>query len=226
VTVALEVEDVSKVFRLFRERPSSLKQRVLSGRMRAEDFWALRDIAFEVQEGSSLGLIGHNGSGKTTLLKCIAGILRPTSGVIRYRGRIAALLELGAGFHPELTGRENIFLNGAILGMRRAEIRAKFDEIVAFAELDRFIDTPVKRYSATRRFRMTSSGDTRCEHKAGRCRSHAGNRSSLNSRSIVPANMRRRVRGSSYTASSTSPSWAEAARFRESPVRAAVQVGM
>ena len=104
MTAALEVEDVSKVFRLFRERPSSLKQRVLSGRMRAEDFWALRDIAFEVEEGSSLGLIGHNGSGKTTLLKCIAGILRPTSGVIRYRGRVAALLELGAGFHPELTG--------------------------------------------------------------------------------------------------------------------------
>ena len=86
MTAALEIEDVSKVFRLFRERPSSLNQRVLSGRMRAEDFWALRDIAFEVQEGSSLGLIGHNGSGKTTLLKCIAGILRPTSGVIRIAG--------------------------------------------------------------------------------------------------------------------------------------------
>ncbi len=134
VTAALEVEDVSKVFRLFRERPSSLKQRVLSGRMRAEDFWALRDIAFEVQEGSSLGLIGHNGSGKTTLLKCIAGILRPTSGVIRYRGRVAALLELGAGFHPELTGRENVYLNASFLGLSRKDTDRVFDDIVAFAE--------------------------------------------------------------------------------------------
>jgi len=148
VTAALEIEDVSKVFCLFRERPSSLKQRVLSGRMRAEDFWALRDIAFEVQEGSSLGLIGHNGSGKTTLLKCIAGILRPTSGVIRYRGRVAALLELGAGFHPELTGRENVYLNASFLGLSRKDTDRVYDDIVAFAELQDFMDNQVKFFSS------------------------------------------------------------------------------
>ena len=148
MNVALEVEDVSKVFRLFRERPSSLKQRVLSGRMRAEDFWALRDIAFAVEEGSSLGLIGHNGSGKTTLLKCIAGILRPTSGMIRYRGRVAALLELGAGFHPELTGRENVYLNASFLGLSRKDTDRVYDDIVAFAELQDFMDNQVKFFSS------------------------------------------------------------------------------
>jgi ABC-type polysaccharide/polyol phosphate transport system ATPase subunit len=100
VTAAIEIEHVSKRFRLFREKPSSLKARLLSSRSRAEDFWALRDVTFEVRQGESLGLIGHNGSGKTTLLKVIAGILRPTAGVVRSRGRVAALLELGAGFHP------------------------------------------------------------------------------------------------------------------------------
>ena len=148
MTAAIEVEGISKVFRLFRERPSSIKQRLLSGRMRAEDFWALRDIAFEVEEGSSLGLIGHNGSGKTTLLKCIAGILRPTSGVIRYRGRVAALLELGAGFHPELTGRENVYLNASFLGLSRKDTDRVFDDIVGFAELEDFMDNQVKFYSS------------------------------------------------------------------------------
>jgi ABC-2 type transport system ATP-binding protein len=108
---AIEVADVSKRFRVYRDKPTSLKQRVLSSRTKAEDFWALRDIALDVGEGSTFGLIGHNGSGKTTLLKCVAGILRPTSGTIRQRGRLAALLELGAGFHPQLTGRENVYLN-------------------------------------------------------------------------------------------------------------------
>ncbi len=148
MTAAIEVDGISKVFRLFRERPSSLKQRMLSGRMRAEDFWALRDISFEVTEGSSLGLIGHNGSGKTTLLKCIAGILRPSSGVIRYRGRVAALLELGAGFHPELTGRENVYLNASFLGLSRKDTDRVFDDIVAFAELKDFMDNQVKFYSS------------------------------------------------------------------------------
>jgi len=113
-----------------------------------EEFWALRDVNFEVQEGEVLGIIGHNGAGKSTLLKLLSRITEPTRGRITLRGRVASLLEVGTGFHPELTGRENIFLNGAILGMSRAEIRRKFDEIVAFAEVEHFLDTPVKRYSS------------------------------------------------------------------------------
>jgi ABC-2 type transport system ATP-binding protein len=148
VTAAIEVADVSKRFRVYRDKPTSLKQRVLSSRSRAEDFWALRDVALEVGEGSTFGLIGHNGSGKTTLLKCVAGILRPTSGTIRQRGRLAALLELGAGFHPELTGRENVYLNASFLGLSRRQTDAAFDDIVAFAELEDFIDNEVKFYSS------------------------------------------------------------------------------
>ena len=145
---ALEVGDVSKKFRLYRERPTSLKARLLHSRMRAEDFWALRDVSFDIPEGSSLGLIGHNGSGKTTLLKIVAGILRPTSGVVRQRGRLAALLELGAGFHPELTGRENVYLNASFLGLSRRETDAAYEAIVAFAELEDFMDNQVKFYSS------------------------------------------------------------------------------
>jgi ABC-2 type transport system ATP-binding protein len=148
VTAAIEVAGVSKRFRLFRERPTSVKQRLLSGRMRAEDFWALRDVTIDVPDGSTLGLIGHNGSGKTTLLKCIAGILRPSDGVIRSRGRIAALLELGAGFHPELTGRENVYLNASFLGLSRRDTDRVFDDIVAFAELGEFMDSQTKFYSS------------------------------------------------------------------------------
>jgi lipopolysaccharide transport system ATP-binding protein len=110
--------------------------------------WALRDVNFDVAEGEIVGLIGRNGAGKSTLLKIMSRITEPTTGSIRLRGRLSSLLEVGTGFHPELTGRENIFLNGAILGMRRAEIASKFDEIVAFAELEQFLDTPVKRYSS------------------------------------------------------------------------------
>jgi ABC-type polysaccharide/polyol phosphate transport system ATPase subunit len=147
-TPAIEVVDVSKRFRVYREKPTSLKQRLLSSRTRAQDFWALTDVSFEVAQGGTLGLIGHNGSGKTTMLKVIAGILRPTKGVVRERGRIAGLLELGAGFHPELTGRENVYLNASFLGLARAETDRVYDEIVAFAELEEFMDTAVKFYSS------------------------------------------------------------------------------
>jgi ABC-2 type transport system ATP-binding protein len=148
VPPAITVEGVSKRFRLYRERPSSLKERLLRFRVHAEELWALRDVSFEVPEGVTLGLIGPNGSGKTTLLKIIAGIIRPTSGRVTARGRIAALLALGAGFHPELTGRENVYLNASILGLSRAETDAVFDDIVGFAELEEFIDNQVKFYSA------------------------------------------------------------------------------
>jgi ABC-2 type transport system ATP-binding protein len=146
---SIAVEDVSKRFRLYHERPSSVKERLLRlRRQRADDFWALRDIRFEVPEGQTWGLIGANGSGKTTLLKIIGGILRPTAGRVVTRGRIAALLELGAGFHPDLTGRENVYLNASILGLSRKETDRYFDDIVAFAELEDFIDSQVKYYSS------------------------------------------------------------------------------
>ncbi len=113
-----------------------------------QDFWALRDVSFEVKRGEVLGVIGHNGAGKSTLLKILSRITKPTLGEVRLKGRVGSLLEVGTGFHPELTGRENVFLNGAILGMRRHEIQKKFDQIVAFAEIEPFLDVPVKRYSS------------------------------------------------------------------------------
>jgi ABC-2 type transport system ATP-binding protein len=148
MTVAIEIDTVSKRFRLYQEQVQSLKERVIKGRIAHEDFWALRDVSFEVKEGETVGLLGHNGSGKSTLLKCVAGILRPTSGRIVASGRMASLLELGAGFHPELTGRENVYLNGSILGLSKAEISRVFDDIVAFAEIEPFIDNQVKHFSS------------------------------------------------------------------------------
>lgn len=148
MVAAIEVERISKRFRVFREKPTSIKQRVLTSHSRTEDLWALREVSLAVGEGSTFGLIGHNGSGKTTLLKCVAGILRPTSGTIRQRGRLAALLELGAGFHPELTGRENVYLNASFLGLSRMETDRAYEEIVAFAELEDFMDNQVKFYSS------------------------------------------------------------------------------
>ncbi len=149
MTTTVVVEDVSKRFRLYQSKPQSLKERVISfGRAPAEEFWALRDVSLEVSQGETFGLLGHNGSGKSTLLKCIAGTLRPTRGRVALRGRVAALLELGAGFHPELTGRENVYLNGSILGFSERQIDGIFDEIVEFAEIEPFIDQQVKHYSS------------------------------------------------------------------------------
>jgi lipopolysaccharide transport system ATP-binding protein len=128
---------------LFQNRKAEIENR-----KSVEDFWALRDVSFEIKQGEVVGIIGRNGAGKSTLLKVLSRISDPTEGRIILRGRVASLLEVGTGFHPELTGRENIFLNGAILGMSHAEIKKKFDEIVAFAEVEKFLDTPVKRYSS------------------------------------------------------------------------------
>lgn len=146
---AIVVQNVSKEFRLYHEKHSSLKERFIHlGRTPYEDFSALKDVSLDIEAGTTVGLMGHNGSGKSTLLKCIAGIIQPSTGEIRSRGRVAALLELGAGFHPDLTGRENVFLNASLLGLSNRYVEKKFDEIVAFSELEAFIDNQVKFYSS------------------------------------------------------------------------------
>jgi homopolymeric O-antigen transport system ATP-binding protein len=155
----IELQGISKKYRLGRIGSTSIRDSVertwsrlrgkgANGQVRRGDFWALRDVSFTIQRGQTVGVIGQNGAGKSTLLKILSRITEPTAGEAVLRGRPASLLEVGTGFHPELSGRENIFLNGAILGMRRHEIHKKFDEIVAFSEVEQFIDTPVKRYSS------------------------------------------------------------------------------
>lgn len=166
MTTAISIQNVSKAYRLgvighgtLREdlqswwakvRGKEDPNRIIGSKeaIEGDTLWALRDVSFDVEQGSVWGIIGANGAGKSTLLKILSRVTAPTSGQIKVRGRVASLLEVGTGFHPELTGRENIFLNGAILGMTKAEVRKKFDEIVAFSEIEKFIDTPVKRYSS------------------------------------------------------------------------------
>lgn len=136
-------------YRALREEIFKLPQRLFQRKHQdKEEFWALKDVSFDIMPGDRVGIIGRNGAGKSTLLKLLSRITEPSTGKITLRGRVASLLEVGTGFHPELTGRENIFLNGAILGMSRAEVRRKFDEIVDFAGVEKFLDTPVKRYSS------------------------------------------------------------------------------
>ena len=162
---AVSVEGLSKRYRIGRpQEPYGRLSESLSSGLRSivhrpaadprRDFWALSDVSFEVRQGDVLGIVGRNGAGKSTLLKILSRITEPTSGRARLRGRVGSLLEVGTGFHPELTGRENVFLSGAILGMRRSEITRRFDEIVAFADVERFLDTPVKRYSSGMKVRL------------------------------------------------------------------------
>ena len=147
--IAVRVDHVSKSFRMYKERNQTLKAAIMRGRTSVhEDFWALKDVDFDVPVGSTFGLIGSNGSGKSTLLKCLANIYYPNKGSITHFGKIAAMLEVGSGFHSELSGRENVFLNGSILGMSKKEITRKFDDIVDFSGVEQFIDQPVKNYSS------------------------------------------------------------------------------
>lgn len=167
MSVIIKAENLSKKYHLGQTHTNMLSERIGNGlrsfcnkvrgatefavpspQSPCDEFWALNDVNFEVKQGDVVGIIGRNGAGKSTLLKILSRITTPTSGSVEIYGRVASLLEVGTGFHPELTGRENVFLNGAILGMSKAEIRLKFDEIVSFAEVEKFIDTPVKRYSS------------------------------------------------------------------------------
>ena len=158
----IKAENLSKLYYLGGASHNSLRDALVSfvknpRRNKKEELWALRDVGFEVNDGETLGIIGHNGAGKSTLLKILSRITKPTTGNVEIKGRIGSLLEVGTGFHNELSGRENIFLNGAILGMKRAEIAKKFDEIVAFSEIEKFLDTPVKHYSSGMYMRLAFS---------------------------------------------------------------------
>lgn len=150
MNLAINLSDISIQYRLPRERLSGIKEyaiRRAQGRLQYQEFWALRGISLKISRGESFGVIGHNAAGKSTLLKVMARVLRPTEGRVVMRGHVAPLLELGAGFHPELTGRENVYLNGALIGLPRREIDASFDAIVDFAEIAGFIDAPIRTYS-------------------------------------------------------------------------------
>ncbi len=146
--ILISVQNVSKCYKRYKRPADRLKDLLLPGKAHAEEFWALRDINLDVARGETLGIIGQNGSGKSTLLQIIAGTLTPTTGEVKVKGRVSALLELGSGFNPEFTGRQNVFFNGQILGLSREEIEAKFDRISAFADIGDFLDQPVKTYSS------------------------------------------------------------------------------
>jgi lipopolysaccharide transport system ATP-binding protein len=162
MTIAIKVDNISKRYKIgtapgkfrygmLRDQIAAIPRKIFrrnEGRVGVDYIWALKDVSFDLEEGRVLGIIGRNGAGKSTLLKVLARVTEPTKGTVSVRGRVGSLLEVGTGFHPELTGRDNIYLNGAILGMKRSEIESKFDEIVEFSEVSQFIDTPVKRYSS------------------------------------------------------------------------------
>ncbi|MGN0624947.1 MAG: ABC transporter ATP-binding protein [Oscillospiraceae bacterium] len=156
----IEVKNVSMSFRMSQDRIQSIKEylvALIKGKLKYKDFWALRDVSFSVRPGEVLGIIGHNGAGKSTVLKVISGILKPTSGSVSVHGNIVPMLELGSGFDFDLTGRENIFLNGAILGYSRKFLNEKYDEIVAFSELGEFIEMPIRNYSSGMLMRLAFS---------------------------------------------------------------------
>ncbi|PMB77038.1 MAG: ATP-binding protein [Fervidicoccus fontis] len=156
--IAVEIKGLYKEFRVYHDRAMSMKERIVNwGRHKYEKFWALKNINLEVKKGESLGIVGRNGSGKSTLLKVISGIYYPTKGEVRVNGKLTTLLELGAGFHPDFTGRENIYFNASIFGFTRKEINAKLDEIIAFSELGEFIDNPVRNYSSGMYMRLAFS---------------------------------------------------------------------
>ncbi len=173
-SIAIDARDVTKVYRKFAHRKqfATIKSALLSGSLVRdlrpdETFAALKGVSFQVPAGCTYGIVGRNGSGKSTMLKCVAGISRPTTGSVTVNGRISALIELGAGFHPEISGRENVFINGIMLGLTRKEIARRFDEIVEFAELEEFIDAPVKTYSSGMYMRLgLCRGDPRRPRRA------------------------------------------------------------